>query len=230
VNPLINILSGFALNFVVVFLIVRFIYYPRQRDKNYVFTFIAFNTIVYFVLNLLNSSAISVGVGFGLFAIFSILRYRTDTIPIREMTYLFVLIALPVINSILWTEQEYEQFAAVNLATVVVLFVLEKEWGFRYESRKSIIYDRIEMIRADHWPELIHDLQVRTGLPIERVEIGRLNFLRDTAELYIYYNPKRMNVTPQYSESGQNGHASSTKRQAVPVTFSTDTSQGFADD
>ena len=126
-----NALAPFALNFAIVLVIVRGIYYPVQRDKSYVFTFITFNTIVFFVMGLLNNSAISVGVGFGLFAIFSILRYRTDTIPIREMTYLFVLIALPVLNSILLGTQSYAEFAVANLATVGVVFVLEKGWGFR---------------------------------------------------------------------------------------------------
>jgi hypothetical protein len=137
-NSFFESLASFGVNFAIVFIIVRFIYYPRQRNKNYVFTFFAFNTIVFFVMGLLENSEISIGVGFGLFAIFSILRYRTDAIPIREMTYLFVLIALPVLNSILLMETNYEQFMVANLATVGVLYVLEQGWGFHYESRKSI--------------------------------------------------------------------------------------------
>lgn len=187
-DTFVEYLASFAINFAIVFVIVRFIYYPQQRDKQYVFTFFTFNTVVFFVMGLLNNSGISVGVGFGLFAIFSILRYRTDTIPIREMTYLFVLIALPVLNSILLAGDAFEEFAVVNLATVGVLYVLEKEWGFHYESRKTITYERIEMIRPENWSLLVADLRERTGLPIQRVEIGRLNFLRDTAELVIYYD------------------------------------------
>lgn len=190
----VDVLGSFGLNLAVVFVIVRFIYYPRQRDKNYVFTFIAFNTIVFFVMGLLDNSDISIGVGFGLFAIFSILRYRTDTIPIREMTYLFVLIALPVLNSILLAGQAWEQVAVVNAATVGVLYVLEREWGFRYESRKTIVYERIELIRPENWPLLLADLQERTGLTITRIEIGRLNFLRDTAEINIYYDARGLDT------------------------------------
>ena len=92
---------SFVINLAIITIIVRFIYYPRQRSKDYVFTFFAFNTIIFFVMTLLNDSAISLGAGFGLFAIFSILRYRTNAIPIREMTYLFIVTALPVINSVL---------------------------------------------------------------------------------------------------------------------------------
>jgi hypothetical protein len=187
-NTFIDLLVGFAINFAIAFVIVRFIYYPQQRDKNYVFTFIAFNTIIFFVMSLVNNANISIGVGFGLFAIFSILRYRTETIPIREMTYLFIIIALPVLNALLFDGGGYAELAAANLATVGVLYTLERGWGFKYEIRKAITYERIEMIRPDNWPLLLADLRQRTGLPITRVEIGRLNFLRDTAEIYVYYN------------------------------------------
>ena len=178
--------AGFIINLVIVAIIVRFIYYPRQRSKDYVFTFFAFNTIIFFVMNLLNDSAISLGAGFGLFAIFSILRYRTDTIPIREMTYLFVVAALPVINSVLLAAGDYAEFLVANTAIIAVLAVLEAGWGFRYEIRKTIQYERIELIRPERWPELLADLEDRTGLPIKRVEIGSLNFLRDSARITIY--------------------------------------------
>lgn len=181
---------SFGFNFAVVFVIVRFIYFPRRRNKDYVFTFLAFNTIIFFVLSLLSNTDLTVGLGFGLFAIFSVLRYRTATIPIREMTYLFVTIALPVVNSILINNRSYEELAAANLATIGVIFVLEKEWGFHYETRKQITYERIELIQPQNWPRLIADLEQRTGLVIKRVEIGRINFLRDSAEISIYYDAR----------------------------------------
>ncbi|GAB5491920.1 MAG: DUF4956 domain-containing protein [Phototrophicaceae bacterium] len=177
---------GFAINLAIIIIIVRFIYYPRQQSKEYVFTFFAFNTIIFFVMSLLNDSEISLGAGFGLFAIFSILRYRTDTIPIREMTYLFVVTALPVINSVLLGTSAYPEFIITNLAIIMVLAVLEFGWGFDYEIRKTIQYERIDLIRPDRWTELIADLEERTGLPIKRIEIGSFNFLRDTARITIY--------------------------------------------
>lgn len=180
-----NLLLGFGINFSVAFLIVRFIYYPQQHNKNYVFTFLAFNSIIFFVMSFLNSSNLSVGVGFGLFAIFSILRYRTDTIPIREMTYLFIITALPLLNSILLGISAYPELAVTNLAIIAVLFFLEKGWGFQYEIHKTVSYERIEMIRPERWDELIADLEARTGLSIKRIEIGKLNFLRDSAELIL---------------------------------------------
>jgi hypothetical protein len=195
-NPSINTLASFALNFAIVFIIVRFIYYPQQRDKSYVFTLFTFNTIIFFVMGLLNSSELSLGVGFGLFAIFSILRYRTDTIPIREMTYLFVLIALPVLNSILLAGSSYGEFAVANLAIIAVLFFLEKGWGFNYEVRKLVTYERIEMVRPENWSALMADLCERTGLPIKRIEIGKLNFVRDTVDLTLFYDPKPLANVP----------------------------------
>lgn len=189
-----NLLLGFTINFAIAFLIVRFIYYPQQRNKNYVFTFLAFNSIIFFVMSFLNSSSISVGVGFGLFAIFSILRYRTDTIPIREMTYLFIITALPLLNSILLSSNSYAELAVTNLAIIAVLFFLEKGWGFQYEIQKTVTYERIEMIRPEKWDELIADLEARTGLKIKRIEIGKLNFLRDSAEIIIFCDsPKNGN-------------------------------------
>lgn len=189
-NTLADALAGFALNFIIAFVIVRFIYYPQQHDKRYVFTFFVFNTIIFFVMGLLNDAAISISAGFGLFAIFSILRYRTDTIPIREMTYLFVLIALPMLNSIMLDGGNYGEFAVANVATIAVLAVLERGWGFTYETRKLVVYERIDLIRPERWDELIADLEVRTGLPIKRIEIGQVNFLRDTAEITIYFDAR----------------------------------------
>ena len=191
-TPLAESVIGFAINFAVLFVIVRFIYYPRQRDKNYVFTFFAFNTVVYFVMGLLSSTDIGIGVGFGLFAIFSVLRYRTDTIPIREMTYLFVLIALPVVNSVLLADLMYGEAAVANIAIIGVLLFLETGWGFDYEVRKTVLYERIEMIQPQNWTMLLGDLKDRTGLPIKRIEIGELNFLRDTALIHIFCNAREL--------------------------------------
>lgn len=182
----VNLLIGFALNLASVLIIVRFIYFPGRRDRDYVFTFVIFNAIIFFVMGLMNNTGLSVGVGFGLFAIFSILRYRTDTVPIRDMTYLFVLIALAVVNSLLLQAQAFAEFAVVNITIITLLYLLEKGWGFSYEIRKSITYDRIDLVRAENWPELMNDLKQRTGLPINRIEIGDLNFLRDSAHITIY--------------------------------------------
>ena len=183
-----SLLIGFAVNLFVAFIIVRFIYYPANQNKNYVFTYLAFNTIIYFVMSFLTSAELSLGVGFGLFAIFSVLRYRTSAMSTREMTYLFVVIALPVMNSILMRSEDFLILGVVNAIVAAVLFALEREWGFRYESSQLVRYDRIELITPQHRAALLADLTERTGLPVKRVEIGRLNFLNDTAEMRVFYD------------------------------------------
>jgi hypothetical protein len=187
-NELTDFILGAGFNLAVALLIVRFIYYPFTQNKNYVFTFLAFSTIIYFVLGLFTSIDLSVGVGFGLFAIFSVLRYRTDEMPIREMTYLFIIIALPVMNSILMSNGDLMKLLVANGVIVALLYVLEKEWGFHFEASKKITYEKIDLITPANQDYLLADLRQRTGLPVKRVEIGRLDFLRDTAEIRIYYD------------------------------------------
>ena len=183
---------GAGLNLLVALLIVRFIYYPITQDKTYVFTFLAFNTVIYFVLGLLTSAELSVGVGFGLFAIFSVLRYRTDEMPIREMTYLFILIALPVMNSVMISNTALPYLLVANGAVLALLFALEKEWGFRFSGSKRVMYDRIDLISPAHEERLLADLPERTGLNVERVDVRRIDFLHDTTDLTIYYEALRM--------------------------------------
>ncbi len=183
-----SFLLNFGFNFVVALLIVRFIYYPSTHNKRYVFTFLAFNTIIYFVLSMMAKIEMGIGVGFGLFAIFSILRYRTDPIPIREMTYLFIIAALPLINSIGINSALWPQLLVANLAVVAILLVLEREWGVRYEASKRIVYEKIDLIRPDRRTELLADLELRTGLKIKRVAIGKVDFLHDTANLKVFYD------------------------------------------
>jgi hypothetical protein len=178
---------GAAINLLIALAIVRFIYYPGTQNKSYVFTFLAFNTVIYFVLGMLTNATLSIGVGFGLFAIFSVLRYRTDEIPIREMTYLFVIIALPVMNSLLMAAGSFTELLAANAFVVALLFVLEKEWGFHFEASRKITYERIELITPANDEALLADLRQRTGLPVKRVVVGRIDFSRDTAEITVYY-------------------------------------------
>lgn len=179
---------GFFLNFTVALLVVRFIYYPITHNKPYVFTFLTFTSVIYFVLSFISSTEIGVGVGFGLFAIFQILRYRTDPIPIREMTYLFVIAGLPMMNSFGVNAGAWPELLFANLAVLLLLYVLEKEWGFHYEVVKQITYEKIELIRPENYTLLLADLKERTGLPITSIVVGEINFLKDTAEIQVYYD------------------------------------------
>jgi hypothetical protein len=189
--PLTELLFGFIVNLCVAIVIVRFIYYPLRHDKNDVFTFVAFNTVIFFVMTYLANAQLSVGVGFGLFAIFSVLRYRANAISTREMTYLFILIALPVMNSVLMGQREWANLAVTNLIVIAVLFILEQGWGFRYEGYKVVKYDRIDLLKPDKHAVLLEDLRHRTGMPVTRFEVGRINLVEDTVNLYVYFDEPR---------------------------------------
>ena len=187
-TSLINLIVAFTLNFLVALVVVRFIYYPTRKNKNYVFTFLAFSTIIFFVISLLASTELSIGIGFGLFAIFSMLRYRTDAMPIREMTYLFAIIALPTINAILFSSDTILLLLLANALIVGILYVLESGWGFQYEASRKITYDNVKMLKPENEELLLADLQRRTGLVVKRVEVGSVNLAKKRAELKIYYD------------------------------------------
>ncbi len=180
-------LLNFFINFLTAFVIVRFIYYPQRRSQKFVLTFLGFNTIIFILFNYMASIELSIGIGFGLFAIFSILRYRTDPMPSREMTYLFILIALPMINFIMLSQNAYLELILTTALICLVLLFLEKGWGFHFMSSKSITYEKIDLINANNQKELIADLEERTGLMIHYVDINKINFLNDTAEIKVYY-------------------------------------------
>jgi hypothetical protein len=183
-----SFLLAFGFNLLMALLVVRFIYYPSTHNKSYVFTFLAFNTVIFFVMSFLAAIEIGVGVGFGLFAIFTILRYRTDPIPIREMTYLFVISALPVVNSAASNGDVWPHLIAANAAVLAILYILERGWGFKYESSRTVTYEKIELITPARRAEMLADLEDRTGLKIKRVSIGKVDFLRDVASLTVYYD------------------------------------------
>ena len=188
-----DFILGAAFNLLTAVIIVRFIYYPWTQNRSYVFTFLAFNPTIYFVMALLTSIELSVGVGFGLFAIFSVIRYRTEEMPIREMTYLFIIIALPVMNSILGDGNEVDKIVVANVTVIVLLWVLEHEWGFTFEHRKKVTYEKIDLITPARRAEVIADLAERTGPAGTRAEVGRIDFVRDTAEVTIYFDEPAKN-------------------------------------
>ena len=144
-------------------------------------------------LTLLTNVNLSVGLGFGLFAIFSLLRYRTNTIAIEDMTYLFTITALPVINAFLLEDNNWRLPLATNIFIILLLYILEQGWGFRYQSSQRIIYEKIELIKPEHYGLLLADLRQRTGLPVARVEIGRINFLQGAVDLTIFYDESSSN-------------------------------------
>jgi len=186
---LIPLLTGFGINLVFSFIIVRWVYFPKEQDKTYVFPFLAFNSIIFFLLGPLLRTELSIGVGFSLFAIFSVMRYRTESMPIREMTYLFVLTALPVINALLAGEHLLVQSIITSGLIVVVLILFERGWGFGREISRMIVIENMKLLKPESRDELLARLRERTGLPVQRVRIGKVNYARKTAEVTIFYQP-----------------------------------------
>lgn len=183
-----------AINLLVLFVIVRLLYYPKTRRKDYLFTYFLIGIITFFLCFGLKKLDIDTGMGLGLFAIFGIIRYRTDAIEIKEMTYLFLVIGLSVVNAMLATEVEKDvyqinllELGFINLSVIGVLYVLEYLWLMKHETRKIINYDRVDLIKAENHEALKHDLEERTGLVINRFEIGKIDFLNDTCLIRIYY-------------------------------------------
>lgn len=202
-KALISLLLRFAFNLVVALILVRVIYYQKARRKDYLFTFILISTIVFLLCLLLESVNLQLGFALGLFAIFGIIRYRTTQIPIKEMTYLFITIGVSVINALSGSYISIGELVVTNLLIIGVTFGLERVWLLKHESSKLIIYEKIELITPVRYEEMLNDLKERTGLLIHRAEIGKVNFLRDTADVIIYYyNDEVSNVSNFDSDDG----------------------------
>ncbi|NQU67880.1 MAG: DUF4956 domain-containing protein [Candidatus Marinimicrobia bacterium] len=175
------------LNLFVAFVLVHLIYDRRKQQSDYSFSLLMFSTLIFLVCYLLINVNISIGFAFGLFAIFAILRYRTAPIPIREMTYLFAVITLAVINGIGGIGPI--QIIVANGAVLFITFILEKVWMRNFLQSHLVIYEKIENITVAKRSELMDDLRLRTGLDIKRIVIKRTNFLKDIARIRIYYTP-----------------------------------------
>jgi hypothetical protein len=164
------------------------------RRKDYLFTYILISSVVFLLCYLLESVSLQIGFALGLFAIFGIIRYRTNPMPIKEMTYLFLVIGISVINALTAGTSMIEIIFA-NLAVILITLGLEKMWFLRHISSKSIVYEKINLIVPEKYDELIADLQQRTGIKeIRKVEIGAINFLKDTCRMIIYYEDRGRNV------------------------------------
>lgn len=186
---IIGLIWRFALNFIVVMILTRWLYYSSTKRKDFLFTYIMVSSIVFLLCYMLESVTLQLGFALGLFAIFGILRYRTDTIPIKEMTYLFIIIGTSVINSLTTGNKDIGTVVTANLLIIMITIALEKIWLLKHESSKLVLYEKIDLIAPEHREELIDDLQKRTGIKkINRIEIGKVNLLRDTCEIKVFYD------------------------------------------
>ncbi len=192
----------FALNLLVCWILVHFFYYRKSRRRDYYFTFMIFSSAMLTLLYIMGNVEVGVGLTLGLFAIFGVIRYRTETVPIREMTYLFVIIALAAANGLapiynvvdVATTPHYALgwgnvavMALVNALIILLVWILESESLVRHTTTKLVLYDKIDLIVPERREELIADLEKRIGVKVENVEIGHVDFLKDAAFIKVYY-------------------------------------------
>jgi Domain of unknown function (DUF4956) len=189
-----KLLVRFGYNFIFTLILVRYIYYPLSKRKDYLFTYLLISSTIFILCFSLSNVKLELGFALGLFAVFGIIRYRTDAMPIKEMTYLLIVIGISVVNALANKKISHAELLLSNVIILMITYALEKLFLLKHESFKEIIYEKIEFIKPDKNQDLIADLQLRTGLNISRVEIGKIDFLKDTALLKIFYFEEEQNI------------------------------------
>lgn len=182
-----TLLFRLAINLFFLTIIIRYLYYPIAKRKDYLFTYYLIGIITFLITFGLKKINIDTGMGLGLFAIFGIIRYRTNPIEIKEMTYLFLIIGISVVNSLASKKISFAEMLLINSTVVILTYLLEYKMLLKHETRKTVVYERIDLIKPESYEEMMEDLKKRTGLKINRFEVGKINFLDDTAQVKIYY-------------------------------------------
>ena len=181
-----QMLFRFAINLVICWVIVGLLYYKKSKRRDYYFTFMLFSITIFFLIFLMDNVKVQIGFALGLFAIFGMIRYRTETVPIREMTYLFVVVGISVINGLAMTVS-YTELIVTNLLIVLAVWLFETIHRKTHLECKIIVYEKVALAHADRENELMADLKLRTGLDIRRLEVGHIDYLKDIAYVKIYY-------------------------------------------
>src|ERR1051326_3698288 len=181
--------------------IIGFIYFPIYKKKDFFFTFFMFNVVMFFITYLLNKVQLSTGAAFGLFAVFSLLRYRTEDISAKDMTYLFIVIALGLVTAV--NKGNLFEICLINFIVIFIAFIIDGNLLLKNEMIKNIHYENIEMIKPENHGALLADLKKRTGLNIHKIAIGRIDFLRDTATVKIYYYETANQDRENRNEAGE---------------------------
>ena len=177
----------FTFTMFVSWIIVHLFYYRKSRRRDYYFTFLMFSAAMFILLFVMENIKLQIGFALGLFAIFGMIRYRTETMPVREMTYLFVIIAISIVNG-LALNISYAELILANLLIVLLTWILESERIIAHTSTKLVTYDRIDLIVPEKREELKADLEKRIGVKIKTIEVGTVDFLRDSAFIKITYD------------------------------------------
>ena len=185
-----SLLVRLVINFVMVGIIARFFYYPKSKRRDYLFIFIIMAMSIFLLVSLMEGSKMKTGAALGLFAIFGIIRYRTEAVPIREMTYLFMLVSTSVVNAML-VKMHWEDILSLTLANLFFIFLA---WMFESSKiisdscSKYIKYDNVNLVAPEKRKELIADLENRTGLKILSIEVGTIDYLKDSVLIRIFYD------------------------------------------
>ncbi len=189
-NPedFIELFVRFGLNLFIIFLVVHVIYAKNSNRKDFYFTYFAIAITIFTLCFLLESVKLELGFALGLFAIFGIIRYRTDAIPIKEMTYLFVIIGISVVNALANKKVSYTELLFTNGAIIATMYVLEKVLLLKQEACLTIEYENIQNIHIDRKEALYADIQQRTGIQVKRIELVEINYLRDMAKLKVFHD------------------------------------------
>lgn len=182
----IKFLSRFLVDIVAVFILIRFIYFRNYRRTDLFLTYFGFNIIIFLITYLLNKVEMSMGAAFGLFAVFSMLRYRTENISAKDMTYLFLVIALGLITAI--SKGSWDDLSIMSAILLALTALLESNVLIKKQHAKLVTYDNIALITPEKNEELLADLRARTGLNIHRVDIQEYDFLKDSVEMMVFYN------------------------------------------
>jgi hypothetical protein len=184
--------ARFLIDILFMLILMRFVYYKFYKRSDLFFTFFIFNIVIFLISFLLNKVELSMGAAFGLFAVFSMLRYRTEDISIKDMSYLFLVIAIGLVAAVTKikdTSDGYEYLFLGLINTIIILsaYLFESSLLFKKENVQLIIYEKIELIKANATDELLLDLRERTGLNIHRISISKIDFLKDSAQIKVYY-------------------------------------------
>ena len=188
-----KLLLAFIVNLIAIMIIVRWLYYPKCKRGEFFFTYILIAISTFMLIYVLGDVKLKAGIALGLFAMFSIIRYRTEQIAIREMTYLFIIIALSAINGLTISELSIGEVIIINVLFITAIIICESKLLISHYSYKVIKYDNINLITPDKREELIADLEKRTGLKVIKVEVGAIDFLKDAAIVKMYYKSNEAN-------------------------------------
>ena len=181
----------FVINITFLTVIIRWFYFEKSKNKDFLLTYYMISIVVFFLCFTLKKYKLDIGLAIGLFAIFGIIRYRTASVPIREMTYLFITIGISIMNAFANKKLSYVEIIFANAAIVYLIGFIEKVWKLKSLDSKNIIYEKIDNIKPENYNNLKTDLELRTGIEIKKLEVKDIDFVKDSATITVYYDSEK---------------------------------------